>query len=84
MTPQKITYVCPNCRRAYNVSVKAAGHRARCLICGKTFRLAESILPPPTEDDIVNWLREPEDKDEAAAERIQETEDELAACLPAR
>jgi len=35
------------------------------------FRVAKKIPPPPTEDDILNWLSEEEGQDEVAAERSQ-------------
>lgn len=72
MTAKRITCVCPRCRRSYRVLAKTKGRRARCRTCGMTFRVAEKIPPPPTEDDILDWLREEQDQDEAAAERPQD------------
>jgi len=68
MTPKRITCICPHCRMTYIVLAKAKGRHARCRTCGMTFRVVEKIPPPPTEDDILNWLREEQDRDEAAAE----------------
>jgi hypothetical protein len=79
MRPERIKCVCPECRTAYHVLAKAMGHHAKCRSCGKTFRVEESVLRPPTEDDIVRWLREAEDQDEAAIERRQAATDELTA-----
>jgi hypothetical protein len=79
MTAERITCVCPQCRRSYRVSVKTTGHRARCGECGMVFRVVETAPPPPTEDDILNWLSEEEDQDEAAAEGSKDAPGALTA-----
>ena len=78
MRPERIKCVCPECRTTYRVPATALGHNARCRACGKTFRVGENSRPP-TEDDIIRWLREVEDQDEAAIERQQAATDELTA-----
>jgi hypothetical protein len=79
MRPQQIKCVCPACRTTYRVPAKAIGHHARCRACGKTFRVGERVSRPLTEDDILLWLRQAEDQDEAAIERRQAATDELTA-----
>jgi hypothetical protein len=66
MTPQRITCVCPKCRAKYHVVATAVGHHARCRSCGTTFRVAERLGSPPTEDDILRWLREAEEQEESS------------------
>jgi rubredoxin len=73
MTPERITCVCPQCRRAYSVLAKVSGRRARCRSCGMIFRVADAFPPPPSEDDILTWLSEAEEDDEATAERSPRT-----------
>jgi len=36
-------------------------------MCGITFLVVDEIPPPPTDDDILNWLCEGEEQDEATA-----------------
>lgn len=79
MTAKRITCVCPQCRRSYRVLDKTTGRRARCSVCGMTFRVVEKIPPPPTEDDILYWLSEEEDPDEVAAEGLQDAPGVLTA-----
>ena len=79
MTAKRITCVCPQCRRSYRVLAKTTGRRARCGVCGMTFRVVERIPPPPTEDDILNWLSEEEDHDEVTAEGSQDAAGALTA-----
>lgn len=67
VTPRQITCVCPNCRRTYRLLAKATGNLARCPMCGITFLVVDEIPPPPTDDDILNWLCEGEEQDEATA-----------------
>ena len=71
MAAKRITCVCPQCRRSYRVLAKTTGRRARCGECGMVFRVAKKIPPPPTEDDIFNWLSEEEGQDDVSAERSQ-------------
>jgi hypothetical protein len=47
------------------------GHRARCRTCGAVFDIAAKPFGLPTEDDILRWLRETEDYDETAEERLE-------------
>jgi hypothetical protein len=79
MTAKRITCVCPQCRRSYRVLAKTTGRRARCGVCGMTFRVVTKIPPPPTEDDILNWLSEEEDQDEVTAEGSQNASGALTA-----
>jgi len=79
MTAKRITCVCPQCRRSYRVSAKTMGHRARCGECGMTFRVVETALPSPTEDDILNWLSEEGDQDDVAAEGSRDAPGALTA-----
>jgi hypothetical protein len=79
MTAKRITCVCPQCRMSYHVLADATGRRARCGECGMTFRVVEKIPPPPTEDDILNWLNEEEDQDEVTAEASQDAAGTLRA-----
>lgn len=72
MTPERITCLCPQCRTSYRVLAKAAGHHAQCRACGVTFRVVEKVSHPPTEDDILRWLREADEKDDAAVERWED------------
>lgn len=76
MWPERIKCVCPACHTAYHIPAKALGRQARCRACGTTFRVGERVPHPPTEDDVIRWLREAEDDDEAAIER-REAADEL-------
>ncbi len=75
MRPEQIKCVCPACRTTYRVPARAIGHRARCHACGQIFRLGEKVPRPATEDDIIRWLREAEDQDEAAIERREAASD---------
>lgn len=69
MTLERIACVCPECRMTYRVPAKARGHHARCRACGKTFRVGEKVSRPATDDDVLRWLREAEDRDKVAVER---------------
>ena len=79
MQPERIKCVCPECCTTYRLLARARGHRARCRACGKTFRVEESVARPATEDDILLWLRQAEDQDEAALERRQAATNEPTA-----
>jgi len=63
---------CPVCRAKYRVSTDAVGHRAHCNKCDTTFRVEKLITRNkhnpyiPTEEDIVKWLNEGEDKTDLA------------------
>ncbi len=65
---EPITCRCPTCRARYRVPSSALGRHARCRRCGGSFRVAETFAGPPTEDDILRWLREAEESDEAAVD----------------
>ncbi len=79
MRPERIKCVCPECRTTYHVPATAIGRHAKCRACGKTFRIGKRVSRAPTEDDIIRWLREAEDQDEAVIERRQAATDELTA-----
>ncbi len=67
---------CPVCNAKYRVSARSIGHRARCVKCNTTFRVAEveknrpptevEKNRPPTEEDILKWLNEGVDEDHLA------------------
>ncbi len=80
MTPNRITCVCPSCRRTYFVLTEAVGHRARCRMCGRIFRVADRTPSPPTENDVYNWLSESEEQDDAAIENSQDMSRGLVGC----
>jgi len=82
MVPDRITCVCPECRANYRVRASALGHHARCPACGRTFRVGERPRPvshPPTEDDILRWLREADEPDDFAEEQAQDAAEDSAA-----
>jgi len=82
MVSDRITCFCPECRASYRVRTSAIGHHARCPACGKTFRVGERPRPvshPPTEDDILRWLREADDSDDFAEEQSQDVAEDSAA-----
>lgn len=64
MKGERIRCLCPQCRVQYRVPSSAAGHRAKCRACGATFRVTEELSGPPTEDDILRWLLEAEEREE--------------------
>ncbi len=83
MRPELIKCTCPECRTTYRVPATAAGRHAKCRACGRTFRIRKRVWHAPTEDDIIRWLREADDEEEAAMERPQATpDDSLAGSAP--
>jgi len=62
------------------VVATTTGRRARCRVCGIIFRVVEKLTPPPTEDDILDWLCEAEDLDATATERSLNAADAYPSC----
>jgi hypothetical protein len=60
---------CPVCKHAYRVKPKVVGHRARCSKCDAVFRVAAGFNPP-TEEDILRWLSEADNRDEVVRPRV--------------
>ncbi|HSW44918.1 MAG TPA: hypothetical protein VLM89_05055 [Phycisphaerae bacterium] len=63
-TPVKIWTRCPVCRSRYQVIPEAIGNIARCKRCQARFRVEEHN-PHPTEDDILRWLNEATEQEDA-------------------
>ncbi len=72
MMTERISCLCPKCKTKYRVPASAEGHHARCRACGATFRVVEKLLQPPTEDDILRWLRDAEEHSEEHVEGHEE------------
>jgi hypothetical protein len=66
MGAQLVKCRCPKCKAKYRLPASAVGHRARCRSCRTVFRVPEPAVRIPTEDDILEWLNEAGEKDEAA------------------
>lgn len=82
MGAEPIQCVCPKCKANYRVPPSALGHRARCTACASVFQIVERLRLPPSEDDILRWLREAEEHDdlmaETEAEAVESSSDETA------
>jgi len=61
----RVKCICPQCKANYQIPASALGHRAKCTTCGAVFRLNEYYAQPPSEEDILQWLREAEDREDA-------------------
>ncbi len=72
----RVACLCPKCATRYRVLAEAVGHHVRCRACGTRFRVAETLSGPPTDDDILRWLREAEERDEAARDAADAAADQ--------
>lgn len=67
-TQGKVSTHCPVCNTAYQVPDRSVGHRAHCPKCDSTFRVAVQAIHRPTEDDILRWLTEGDERDDLPRE----------------
>ncbi len=75
---------CPQCGTHYRVPASVEGHRARCRTCGRVFSVAGKTSGPPTEDDILRWLQEAEERDDTTRDEWPESRFCLCAIAPDR
>lgn len=83
MDADRIKCACPTCRASFKVPPSAIGHKARCAACGVVFRVAERLNHPPTDDDILRWLREAEEVEDAMADATDDAADRPRRTEPA-